>query len=291
MRRLEPSRVALFVALFAACDHPRQGAPSPEDPGVVEGPRISALGTTASVVTTACSAEPPAAAARTPRDAGPAKHPLRWTKVLSLASLAALPAAFGEAVLRDGDALELRPDEGPNEGSDRRTVRTCAEYLPSIAAGFVPQTTFGISQGSFFLERCNALAFLRDAWGSDESFVAGLRLDRDPLRTLPATMNTAMEAPSDEEKAVMAKGQRLGAFDRDLVVMASSATSVTLEHRGTDSTRVDIVAWGDLDHDGIEDVLLVQAHASLQGSFRMYRAFVATRTSPTEPLRVVRELR
>jgi hypothetical protein len=273
---MNATRVLVPVALLVACTKTLP-APSSDVP--------SASAETAA--STSVAPPPPPASVAAVRDAGaPAKYPVRSTKAMKLDGIDDVAAARQAPVMSDGASIEL--SEYPGDG--KRTVRTCDEYDKAIADHFGPQTTFDISRASFFVARCTPLRFLAEATGSAASWVSDLRLDKDPLGVLPGTMNLGLAAPTDEDKAAFAKGMRLEAFDPKLVVERSSATSVTFGVPKVDTSTVDIVAFGDFDHDGIEDVLLLQAHHSLQGSFRSYRHFIATRKGPKDPLTVVREL-
>jgi len=256
-------------------------APSEVAGAAPEVPPSGSTVTPAPPTDTASAAQ--AAPAAPPADA---RLPPHWTARVKLKSVADVAAARSEDVLKGGDSLSL----GHYPETDKRSARTCLEYDAAVADGFSADTTPDIAQESFFKARCYPLRFLAGAWPSATTWVSALRLDKDPLAVLPATMNIAMEGPSDAEKEAFARGQRLKAFSPDLVVTASSPVSVTFGHPKTFTSTVDVMAYGDVDHDGVEDVLLFQSMHSLEGSFRGFRAFVATRKGPSEPLMTVREL-
>jgi hypothetical protein len=278
--------VAALAGALAGCTpsgSPSITAPTTDAPRAPEAPSAAA---SASAAPATQAPAPPAETTAAPPTTAAAtgKYPVRWTASVKLKSVADIAAALDEDVLSKGESLDLVHD------ADRRTVRTCVDYGKATADGFAPENTPGIAAESFFKARCTPLSFLRDARPSEASWVSGLRLDRDALRTLPASMNISLEGPSDQEKEAIAGGQRLAAFDPRLVVTKASATSVTFDDPKVFTSTVQIVAWGDFDHDGVEDVLLFQSLHSLDGSFRAFHHWVATRKGPKEPLMTVRDL-
>ena len=290
------NRIAVFALAAVFGCTPGRGAPgevTAEPETLPSTAPVTASATPAPPPTAlASSAPPPSASAAGPvarpiaPDAGPGKYPPRWVASFKLKSLADLPAAMAEPVMRHGEAIDL----GQYPGNGKRSVTTCLDYEKATADGFGPQTTFDIAMASFFVDRCVPLRFLIDAGGSDTTYVDRLRLDVDPLGTLPATLHLNMERPSEAELQAIAKGQRLKAFDPTLVVTAKSATKVTFGHPKVDTSTVEIIAWGDADRDGVEDVLVSQSHHALEGSFQSFRHFVLTRKGAKEPLMTVREI-
>jgi hypothetical protein len=281
----------MLLPILAAlgCSRNREPAPLPAITGSAE-----AIAPVVTASAAASSALPSAAASATaalvaPTAVGPAKYPLRWAASLKLNDVAAIAAARSEKKKTNGEALSLTRGEGA--AAQKVSVEDCAQYQKAVEEGFEPQTTFDISQESFFKARCTPLRFLTEARPSAESWVKDLRLDKDPLALLPASMNLDMEGPSDDQKAAIGAGARLNTYSPKLVVKRKAADAVVfLAPESKVESTVDVVAFGDLDHDGIEDVLLFQTLHSLEGSLRSYHHLVATRKGADQPLVILRSL-
>lgn len=290
MRSLATAGLLLFTATIAACSRPADPAPESALPETIAPTAPSAPASASAVASTTATATeapaPPAPESSADAAGAAAKHALRWSKAIELKSLADLDAAMHAKLRPNKSELTL---VAPNGGTDKRAVDDCELYSKAIGEGYTAESTFEITQESFFKQRCTPLRFLREARPSARSYVNELRLDRDPLEILPASMNLEMEGPSDAQKAEIARGASLKSYSPKLKVTKRSATSVTfLEPESKIESTVEIVARGDLDHDGIEDVLLFQSRRSLEGSFRGYEQVAATRRSASGALVVVR---
>ena len=218
----------------------------------------------------------------------------RWTAALpvdDLTSLDAIRAALDEPLHPNGEALSLQRTTSTGD-TERVAITSCRQYRAARADGFSAGNTFELSQESFFKARCVPLEFLARARPANQSYVSTLRLDNSPLALLPAAMNFDIASPTDEQIALIASGARLDTYSPELVVKTSSEISLELEEplaQYMDS--IDLVAWGDYDHDGLEDVLFFQSTHALQGSYRGYWHVVATRKGPREPLTVLATMR
>ena len=98
---------------------------------------------------------------------GPAKYPLRWAARLKLKDQAAIAAALIEKTKPNDEALTLTRGEG--DAAQKVTVEDCTQYRKALEGGFDSQTTFDITQESFFKSRCTPLRFLTEARPSAES--------------------------------------------------------------------------------------------------------------------------
>jgi hypothetical protein len=273
----------LLLGSLAGCksaSEPTAAPPPPRSavasvaPAAVTAPAPSAAATAATATAATATAQPEG------------NIPLRWSPKLGLADVAAIPAALTAKLRPNGEALTLTStDKTPPGRPEKISVEDCKQYLAAIEEKYAPVSTFDITQESFFKDRCTPLRFLQIARPSRTSHVGAIRLDKDPLAVLPASMNIEMEGPSDEQKAAIAKGQPLGAYSPALKVTRKDATSVVfVDPEAHVESRVDIIAWGDFDHDGLEDLLLFQSTHSLEGSFRAYTLVVVTRKGANEPL-------
>jgi hypothetical protein len=133
--------------------------------------------------------------------------------------------------------------------------------------------------------------FLRNAWPSRKSFVQDLRFDIEaPLSLLPADFDFAVseERAAKQEEAI-ARGDSLAMFHRGLKAPKKEETSLVWvdPYAGPMEMTCDIQAFGDIDHDGLEDALLYETAYTHGGSYRAYRHMVVTRKSAKGKLLVI----
>lgn len=176
-------------------------------------------------------------------------------------------------------------------GSEQREVKTCAEYFKAVDEGLHAENTLdGEYEGSLLRKRCGPLWFLRNAWPSRKSYVQSYRFDVPaPLALLPANLDVEeSESATIDRDEAGAQGRTLAQFHPGLVVKKKEATSLTWDDpKGSREATVDIVAWGDIDHDGLEDVLLFQwsrPKVRSMGSYYGYKHLILTRKKENGPL-------
>jgi hypothetical protein len=139
------------------------------------------------------------------------------------------------------------------------------------------------------LVRCGALEFLARATPSRVSYVRDALAGAGP-RALPAIVASATSKPAQHARSVAAgKGMSLADFlpgaragvsellGRVLITEPASATSVMLNAE----------AWGDVDSNQVEDLLVSVLNSSDDGSYFDMRLLVVTRASPGAPLSVL----
>ena len=167
-------------------------------------------------------------------------------------------------------------------GSQTTNVTTCRSLL-DLADGYEPAAPeFEVFQGR--KARCRALALVASARPPKDSFVRGFVLDGETPERLPAGF--AMSISPDDERRIAYATQR-GQRWRDVedVKLVSQASSD--EARYADQTAEQILvilARGDFDGDGCEDVLLLGEGRLPEGSYEGTRVFLVTQTSAESPL-------
>ncbi|MGB8932798.1 MAG: hypothetical protein WCC48_16255 [Anaeromyxobacteraceae bacterium] len=177
------------------------------------------------------------------------------------------------------------------KGSARRRAVRCEEFLSLVRQGFEPQNSLGIDDAGRYLVRCGGLELLSQARPSRASRVSDAPFGDRPLAALPPCVggrHASQEAAGD---AARATGERTSWADFDPRARVSEAGAATLLF-GNDvfETRLSTLAWGDLDGDGLEDVLVSSATHSKEGSWRNHEFYVLTRRLGERGLRVVRDL-
>ncbi len=258
MTHLAPLRTVLLLALAAlaaGCGAPDREAARPTvdlDTVAPTRPSVSQP-----------LPDPPAAYTR---------YPLRWTHHVAPEGRAALEEAMSRPPrgLAAGDALVLRAPESRAHARETVRVTTCAQYQSARSRGF--SSDGPPSAEIAFVTGCTALRFMREARPSRKSYLANLRLDRDALDQLPETMSL------DFWETALPEGKTLRAYNPRLQVTRADATSVVYGVAEAEWT-VDVLAFGDFDHDGIEDVLLRQTLGRRNARPLVYTHVVLTRKS------------
>jgi hypothetical protein len=205
---------------------------------------------------------------------------VRWTEAIELGSLAEVDAALRAPIT---DPPELLCD-----GGTTRLVRSCLESIELHAKG----CSAAPISGDPWAGRCRPLEMLKAARPARSSHVADIdAVDRPALAVLPAALGTAM-SPEEEQhqKRAASKGQSwLGYAPRARI--EAGPTSGPYEFRVNEGNGngalVKIMAWGDFDGDGSEDLMVNTVNYVLEGRAFYERLLVLTRTAPDEVLRVV----
>ncbi len=213
------------------------------------------------------------------------EHPVRWTSLVPIKSVADIDHQMQVPVdmSQSGGELELTDAKGK-----RVKVTTCQEYGDLKDKGLAPQTTYDISMESWFIDVCKPLQFLKIAKPSKSSFVSKFDLKDDPLSNLPIELGLWLSG--DAERAVQlasARGTTWGQYVPDAKVEAAENDQIVVKSKKDDSaTYINLIAWGDFNGDGIEDVLLQVSHHVLSGSYGDHGFRVLTRLGEGQRLKV-----
>ena len=213
--------------------------------------------------------------------------PVGWSSAaLELAANENPTAAFAKPL---EDAFEVR------KGKDKATANNCASVLRVLAEGFQPPSDRDFQVFLVNALRCRALEVLAQAKPAQESFLTDFHLETSSLNMLPAALASAVSGDQEAaRKQAMAKGRTWAALEPDAKVLAEKTgehNTMSLEvDSGAFGQRLEVIAHGDFDGDGIEDWLITDDTFARQGSYRASRMLLVTRSGTTEPLRVIREL-
>jgi hypothetical protein len=173
---------------------------------------------------------------------------------------------------------------------DKRVLpKTCRTWRALRARGYAPKNALAEQVDGGALVRCGALEFLARATPSRVSHVRNALNGAGP-EALPAIVASATSKLAQRARSVAAgRGLTLAELlpgaraieselkGRVLITEPASATTVTLNAE----------AWGDINSDETEDLLLSVLNSSDEGSYFDMRLIVVTRTSPHDPLTVL----
>jgi len=218
------------------------------------------------------------------------EFPIRWTPHLDLGSLeelANLPALLGQPVITDNGAEKI---EMENDKGDRATVTTPRQWLDLRKAGYGPVTTYDIKAEGWFKKRYWPKALLRDAKAARTSFLQDFDLTQEPLRHLPPTLSIRFFGSSEDWSEIersYAQGRTWGEIDPQLKVQVNDRYSIVVRNDPSEEQNyINLLAWADFDHDGIEDILLEGSNYALPATLCVYHYVVLTRKELGGRLRV-----
>ena len=190
---------------------------------------------------------------------------------------------------------------------DRVQPTTCTELNALVDAGYVPWGD------PIYLDDCTQLTLLRRARPARESYVRDFVMSAEAVDFLPAMLDTS--ARFDRRCQAYIANQRgvpWSVFDKIVEIQVGNDNTmlVSTEHRDGRTegkngllwisggwTRVSIVAWGDFNGDGVENLLIYSSShpitwgpavgQSFINSASRSDVYILTREAPGKVMRVV----
>ena len=199
-------------------------------------------------------------------------------------SLSDLKASLSLPVKMPADhVLELRKDFGSD---DSIIVRTGVEWLRARAQGYGAMTTYDITMQSWFDHSAGTSAYLLLAQPSRVSYVADYAFSTNSLSELPSSLTPFWCEQIGRDAPPCPRWSDL--FHNTSVTVKSPHQIELTQAQNTpaagDIIIFEIVAWGDFNADGIEDLLMRDTHHFGLGSGRSYGHVLLSRLSKDAPL-------
>jgi len=163
--------------------------------------------------------------------------------------------------------------------TDEKNVTNCncREYLGLKEKGFHAEDTYSIAMESWFKSTCYSLRYLEKAIPSRISYLKNFRLTNAPLKNLPLTLDLILSGDDEREaKAALEKGMTWKDFAPDAKVEVTNPNEIVIKREDSE-TNLTLLAWGDFNHDGVEDILLDVSHSVTSGTYRDYGHVILTR--------------
>ena len=164
------------------------------------------------------------------------------------------------------------------------TARTWREFEGYTREGFEPTDGMNLRLSGWFTRQRGFIPFLEKAQPSRASFVADLRLGRGILTELPLTLGPQIGGEDEEStREAIREGKAWLAFYPGTRILKTTKTMIHLRADGFD-IRLRVMAYGDYDGDGVEDVLVHVSHEATHGSLSYSFLAVLTRQATGAPL-------
>lgn len=199
-----------------------------------------------------------------------ASIPVSWNqKVLpDVLSLSDVEAALQREGVSPGPLLMARGS------SDVQEIKNCHDYLVAKKLGFGPNSTFAKAMESFYIQRCRALTFIQSAAPSKQSFLDHF-FTMSSHQHLPICMG---EMGGDSGFWEINNQQTLRGDSLAMNPWTVGLNNSSLELSDGAEVRIfDQLAYGDINGDGIEDVLMSSGSYYLEGTARSYQTYELTK--------------
>ncbi|MHA7228855.1 ATPase [Vibrio campbellii] len=170
-----------------------------------------------------------------------------------------------------GYGLELRRVSG-----DTKSVSNCKDLANASSAGFTAAKAYEYGAFKAYLTQCQTWSEMAKLAASKRSYISKFKLDD----RFPSLAPSALAFVISNESAEKAK-TLLTWDEADRIQRTQVASPVRAEYfDATDGFQViTIVAKGDYNADGIEDIVIEKKNSVLSGSYSSSHGYVLTRMS------------
>jgi hypothetical protein len=173
-----------------------------------------------------------------------------------------------------------------NDAGKEVIITTWRDFVRYRQAGYRDaDNSVNVMSGWFWGTRGH-IPFLETAIPARQSFVRGLRPGRDLVRLLPLDIAPMLgEESNDAADAIKQHKSWLEIYPQTRIT-EKTGTDLSLR-MGRDELFLTILAYGDFNHDGFDDMLVCYSQRVTDGTFYYSGLAVLTRTNATDCLRTL----
>lgn len=202
-----------------------------------------------------------------------------------LKSLSELP----DLMKKNLDSVTLIKEIPEKKDFDYKTVSNCPQYLEFVTQGYGPNTNVDIAMEGFFKMRCRPIEWLSKAKPSKMSFVKNYSFSKKSIKELPPSLG-GLGGDSSHQAALekaLSQGKSWSGFDPSMKVKKVSSDKLEIANK-SEEIIFQILASGDMNDDGMEDLILFVGTYAVGGSFRAYDTVIVTRKKGQKLFRIVK---
>ena len=214
------------------------------------------------------------------------RYPVWWSAALELESLDQVEARLRRDLwLGDPEGMDLYVGGGPD--GQHAQARDCQSLIELSEAGYQGLGNPNVKVQLLNLAYCRAIALLGQAKPVRVSHLRDLSMNAEALEFLPALVNLQVSCEFICY-AVAANERGIGftKFETPLVVDVRSDDEMVVWTTGW-MVILSIVARGDFNADGVDDMLLLANGGATEGTYGASRLYFMTRDAPGAVLRVI----
>ena len=212
--------------------------------------------------------------------------PVWWSPALELDSLDSIDTRLAREIWPgDPEGLPLAKTEG--ETRKEVSASNCLELERWVREGY-----HGIGSNGFGLQLynqafCRAIEMLKQAAPASRSYLREFMLDENAVAYLPA-MAFRMPSCGYQCRQRLANERRIpvAQFEELVRIDAKGVDELELE-TPTMATRITVIARGDLNADGLDDMLVLSNTGATEGTGGWSGIYLLTREAPSEVLFVL----
>jgi hypothetical protein len=213
-----------------------------------------------------------------------------WAPELKLASLAAIDRKMDQRVEpftpADGQGVTLQNAAGGR--IEERRAFTCREFLALYDEHFSPGDDYQNNREGGFIAQCIPLRVLQKAQPSRESYVRAFHWTSDSLAELPVLFLPIESGTAGQAAARSAKTWK--EYEPTAHIVKAEGNTLEVDVPDAWECSLVVLARGDFNGDGVEDLLVQGYRQAMGGTFREFPVFVLTRGKGETRLRLIERL-
>jgi hypothetical protein len=173
-----------------------------------------------------------------------------------------------------------------NDAGKEVNITTWRDFVRYRRAGYYDANNAVNVMSGWFWRRRGQIPFLEKAVPARQSFVRDLRPGMDLVRLLPLDLAPMLGEDSDAVAEAIKQHKSWLEFSPATRISEKTDTDLSLQI-GNYEMSLTILAYGDFNHDGFDDMLVCYQHRVRDGTFYYSGLAVLTRTNATDCLQVL----